>query len=125
MSWVIIKYFVVLLHLATKGVFIVAAKRTPFGTYGGKLMKYTATDLQEIAFKAALDAGKVDPACISSVVCGNVFQVSILHINSKLILHCFVFHLGLRVLPFLYYSCRHQKMAPIRPGMPLSELVFQ
>ena len=38
-------------------------------------MKYSATDLQEIAFNAALDAGKVDPACVSSVVVGNVFHV--------------------------------------------------
>lgn len=55
--------------------FIVAAKRTPFGTYGGKLMNYSATDLQEIAFKAALAAGKVKPEWVNSVVVGNVFQV--------------------------------------------------
>ena len=60
---------------ATKGIFIVAAKRTPFGTYGGKLMNYTATDLQEVAFKAALTAGNVDPSTVSSVIVGNVFHV--------------------------------------------------
>ena len=68
--------FVCFYSEATKGVFIVAAKRTPFGTYGGKLMNFTATDLQEVAFRAALDAGKVDPAIVSSVICGNVFHVS-------------------------------------------------
>ena len=64
-----------MLFRSVKGVFIVAAKRTPFGTYGGKLMNYSATDLQEIAFKAALSAGKVNPEWINSVVVGNVFQV--------------------------------------------------
>ena len=65
------------LSLAVKdAVYIVAAKRTPFGTYGGKLTKYTATDLQEIASKAALQAGKIDPAIISSIIIGNVFHVS-------------------------------------------------
>jgi acetyl-CoA acyltransferase 2 len=60
---------------AVKGVFIVAAKRTPFGTYGGKLMNYTATDLQEIAFKAALSAGQVKPEWVNSIIVGNVFHV--------------------------------------------------
>ena len=40
-------------------------------------MKYTATDLQEIAIKAALSAGKIDPSAVSSVICGNVFHVRI------------------------------------------------
>jgi len=61
---------------AVKGVFIVAAKRTPFGTYGGKLMNYSAIDLQEIAFKAALSAGKVNPEWINSVIVGNVFHAT-------------------------------------------------
>jgi len=61
---------------AVKGVFIVAAKRTPFGTYGGKLMNYTATDLQEIAFKAALASGKIKPESINSVIVGNVFHAA-------------------------------------------------
>lgn len=59
-----------------KGVFIVAAKRTPFGAYGGKLMNLTATDLQEVAFKAALAAGNVNPEWIDSVIVGNVFPSS-------------------------------------------------
>ncbi len=63
--------------LAVKeAVYIVAAKRTPFGTYGGKLTSWTATDLQEVASKAALEAGKIDPAIISSIIIGNVFHVS-------------------------------------------------
>jgi acetyl-CoA acetyltransferase len=36
------------------GIFIVAAKRTPFGKFGGALKKKSITDLSEIALKAAL-----------------------------------------------------------------------
>ncbi|XP_009708885.1 PREDICTED: 3-ketoacyl-CoA thiolase, mitochondrial-like, partial [Cariama cristata] len=57
-------------------VFIVAAKRTPFGTYGGLLKDFTATDLTEHAARAALAAGKVSPEIIDSVVIGNVMQSS-------------------------------------------------
>lgn len=58
------------------GVFIVAAKRTPFGAYGGLLKDFSAIDLTEFAAKAALAAGKVPPETIDSVVVGNVAQVS-------------------------------------------------
>ncbi|XP_074021461.1 3-ketoacyl-CoA thiolase, mitochondrial-like isoform X1 [Numenius arquata] len=57
-----------------RGVFIVAAKRTPFGTYGGLLKDFTATDLTEHAARAALAAGKVSPEMIDSVVVGSVMQ---------------------------------------------------
>lgn len=57
------------------GVFIVAAKRTPFGTYGGLLKDFSATDLTEHAARAALAAGKVPADIIDSVVVGNVMQV--------------------------------------------------
>ncbi|XP_068107477.1 3-ketoacyl-CoA thiolase, mitochondrial [Hyperolius riggenbachi] len=59
-----------------RGVFIVAAKRTPFGTFGGVLKDHTATDLGEIAAKAALAAGNVAPDAIDSVIFGNVAQTS-------------------------------------------------
>lgn len=62
--------------VAVKGVFIVAAKRTPFGGYGGKLLNFTTVDLQEQAFRAALAAGNVKPEWIDSVVAGNVYPVS-------------------------------------------------
>jgi len=62
--------------VVVRGVFIVAAKRTPFGSYGGKLINFTTVDLQEIAFKAALTAGNVKPEWINSVIVGNVFPVS-------------------------------------------------
>lgn len=57
------------------GVFIVAAKRTAFGTFGGKLNGVSANKLQEIAAKAALDESKVDPKLVGSLVFGNVSQV--------------------------------------------------
>uniref|UniRef100_A0A3B3DQ65 Acetyl-CoA acyltransferase 2 n=1 Tax=Oryzias melastigma TaxID=30732 RepID=A0A3B3DQ65_ORYME len=58
------------------GVFVVAAKRTPFGTYGGVLKDHSATDLAEHAAKAALAAGGVAPELINSVIMGNVMQSS-------------------------------------------------
>jgi len=54
----------------------VAAKRTPFGTYGGKFVKTSSTELQIVAAKAALAAGNVDPKIVDSVVIGNVLMVS-------------------------------------------------
>lgn len=56
--------------------FIVAAKRTPFGAYGGLLKDFTSTDLAEFAARAGLSAGKVPPETIDSVVVGNVLQTS-------------------------------------------------
>lgn len=57
------------------GVVIVGAKRTPFGTYGGKFVKTSATELQTIASKAALAAANVKPDLVDTVVIGNVLQV--------------------------------------------------
>lgn len=59
-----------------RGVFIVAAKRTPFGTYGGKLKDYSATNLAAHAARAALAAGQVSQELVDSVVVGNVMQSS-------------------------------------------------
>ncbi|XP_053427943.1 3-ketoacyl-CoA thiolase, mitochondrial [Nycticebus coucang] len=59
-----------------RGVFIVAAKRTPFGAYGGLLKDFTATDLAEFAAKAALSAGRVSPETVDSIIVGNVAQTS-------------------------------------------------
>jgi len=60
----------------TKGIFIVAAKRTPFGTYGGKFVQKSAAELQEAATKAALAAGGIKPELIDSVVFGNVLAIT-------------------------------------------------
>ncbi|MCA9707928.1 MAG: acetyl-CoA C-acetyltransferase [Myxococcales bacterium] len=60
----------------SRDVFIVAAKRTPFGTFGGKLKDHSAIELGVIAAKAALAAGNVDPETVDHVVVGNVAQTS-------------------------------------------------
>jgi hypothetical protein len=35
-------------HALKQGIFVVAAKRTPFGTFGGALKSHSPTDLQVI-----------------------------------------------------------------------------
>ncbi|XP_007904978.1 3-ketoacyl-CoA thiolase, mitochondrial [Callorhinchus milii] len=59
-----------------RGVFIVAAKRTPFGAYGGLLKDHSATDLAMMAAKAALVSGNVNPELVDSIIVGNVMQSS-------------------------------------------------
>jgi acetyl-CoA acyltransferase 2 len=57
-------------------VWIVGAKRTAFGTFGGTLKDLTATDLAVEAAKGALAQANVDPTTIEQVVFGNVQQTS-------------------------------------------------
>lgn len=59
-----------------KNIYIVGAKRTPFGAFGGKLMKVSATELCATSSKAALSAGNIDPSIVDSVFVGNVAQTS-------------------------------------------------
>jgi acetyl-CoA acyltransferase 2 len=59
-----------------QNIFIVAAKRTPFGAFGGKLKNLSATELATIATKSALAAGKIDPSIVDSTFVGNVIQSS-------------------------------------------------
>jgi len=61
---------------AVKGVFIVGAKRTPFGAFGGALAKKTPTDLQTVAANAAIAQAGLDAKHIDSVVVGNVISAS-------------------------------------------------
>ncbi len=60
----------------SRPIYLVAAKRTPFGSFGGSFKGMTATDLQVVAAKAAFEAGKIDPASIDHVIIGNVAQTS-------------------------------------------------
>ncbi len=53
-----------------------AAKRTPFGTYGGALRDLSATELGVHAAKAALAQAGVRPEDVGHVVIGNVAQTS-------------------------------------------------
>ena len=59
-----------------KQIFIVAAKRTPFGAFGGSLKKLSATELATIATRSALETGGIDPALVDGVYVGNVIQSS-------------------------------------------------
>ena len=68
---------------ATRGVFIVAAKRTPFGTFGGKLRGLSATDICKVAASAALEAGNVPREAVDSVIVGNVAQVGVTICSSR------------------------------------------
>ncbi|ETN79640.1 acetyl-CoA C-acetyltransferase [Necator americanus] len=58
------------------GVFIVGAKRTAFGTFGGKLKNHSATDLGVIATVAALKHANVKADDIDHVIFGNVVASS-------------------------------------------------
>lgn len=60
----------------TKNIYIVAAKRTPFSNFGGKLKDVSATELGAHAARAALAAGNIDPALVDAVQVGNVAQTS-------------------------------------------------
>jgi acetyl-CoA acyltransferase 2 len=53
-----------------------SGRRTPFGTFGGTLKGYSATDLGVEAARAALDAAGVEPGEIDQVVFGNALQTS-------------------------------------------------
>lgn len=63
------------LFLYFSGVLVVGAKRTPFGTYGGKLANTHLTEIQTVAAKAALAAGNVKPEIVDSIIIGNVLPV--------------------------------------------------
>mgnify|MGYP001460011831 CR=1 FL=1 len=58
-------------------IYIVAAKRTAFGSFGGSLKHLSATDLAVESTKAALaSCANLDPAMIDSCFVGNVIQSS-------------------------------------------------
>eukprot|EP01099_Mayorella_cantabrigiensis_P000004 TRINITY_DN1002_c0_g1_i1.p1 TRINITY_DN1002_c0_g1~~TRINITY_DN1002_c0_g1_i1.p1 ORF type:complete len:408 (-),score=112.45 TRINITY_DN1002_c0_g1_i1:60-1250(-) len=57
-------------------VYIVGAKRTAFGTFGGTLKSHSATDLSVISSIAALQHAKISGDKVDSVIVGNVCQSS-------------------------------------------------
>jgi len=57
-------------------IWFLGAKRTPFGTFGGSLKDWTATDLAVQSAKAALQQARVAPEDVQHVVYGNVVQSS-------------------------------------------------
>lgn len=60
-----------------KAIYIVGAKRTPFGAYGGKLKSFSPTDLGVLSSKAAIGQAKLNPALIDDTFFGNVIQSSL------------------------------------------------
>ncbi len=60
-----------------KEVFIVAAVRTPLGSFGGKLSGLSATELGSIAIKGALNKAGVDPKEVQEVLMGNVLSANL------------------------------------------------
>jgi acetyl-CoA C-acetyltransferase len=60
-----------------KEVFIVAAVRTPIGSFGGSLKSFTAPQLGGLAIKAVLDKTQIDPNCIDEVIFGSVIQAGL------------------------------------------------
>ena len=59
----------------TEVVFL-SGKRTPFGTFGGSLKDFSATDLGVLSAGAALGAAGIDPADVGHVFYGNALQTS-------------------------------------------------
>jgi acetyl-CoA acyltransferase 2 len=60
----------------SKEIWIVAAKRTPFGALAGAFKDTSATDLAVIASKAALEQAGAQPGDVDQVILGNVQQTS-------------------------------------------------
>lgn len=58
-------------------VYIIAAKRTPQGSFGGKLAGLSAVDLGIIASKAAIAQAGIAPEEINEVIYGNVCQANL------------------------------------------------
>ena len=63
-------------NVLSKGVFVVAAKRTPFGTFGGSLKGHSPVDLQVLASNAAMASIGLKPEQVNSVCIGNVLNAS-------------------------------------------------
>ncbi|MDN5199718.1 acetyl-CoA C-acyltransferase [Fulvivirgaceae bacterium BMA10] len=60
-----------------KEVYIVAATRTPIGSFGGSLSGISATKLGSIAIKGALQKAGVDPKEVDEVFIGNVISANL------------------------------------------------
>ncbi|MBT0810663.1 acetyl-CoA C-acyltransferase [Litoribacter ruber] len=60
-----------------KEVYIIAAVRTPLGSFGGKLSSLTAVELGSIAIKGALAKVGLDPKEVQEVLMGNVISANL------------------------------------------------
>ncbi len=62
--------------MSNKVVYIVAASRTPIGSFGGSLKDFTAPQLGAIAIKSAVAKAGIDPALVNEVLMGCVIQAN-------------------------------------------------
>ena len=60
-----------------KEVYIIAAVRTPIGSFGGSLKSFTATQLGALAIKAAVEKAGIDPSMVNDVLMGSVMQANL------------------------------------------------
>lgn len=60
-----------------RDVFIVAARRTPIGSFSGRLSHLSAPELGGIAIKGALDSIKLSPKEVNEVILGNVLSAGV------------------------------------------------
>ena len=60
-----------------KKIVIVAAKRTPMGSFGGSLSSIPATKLGSIAIQGVLEDVSLDPKLVDEVYMGNVLQANL------------------------------------------------
>jgi acetyl-CoA C-acetyltransferase len=58
-------------------VYIIAAKRTPIGSYNGSLAGFSAVELGSISIKAAIEQSKIDVSTINEVYYGNVLSANL------------------------------------------------
>jgi acetyl-CoA C-acetyltransferase len=59
-----------------KEVYIIAAVRTPIGSFGGSLKSFSATQLGAIAIKGAVEKAGITPAMVNDVLMGAVIQAN-------------------------------------------------
>jgi acetyl-CoA acyltransferase 2 len=60
----------------SKDVVFLSGRRTPFGSFGGSLKSFSATDLGVHAAQSALKEAGVDPAAVGHVIFGNALQTA-------------------------------------------------
>uniref|UniRef100_A0A0C9QCV8 Acaa2 protein n=1 Tax=Fopius arisanus TaxID=64838 RepID=A0A0C9QCV8_9HYME len=64
------------MSVVTKGIYFVAAKRTPFGKMGGSFVNKTAKDLSVVAATSAIKTSGLKPEKIDHVIFGNVLVLT-------------------------------------------------
>ncbi len=60
----------------SQDIVFLSARRTPFGTFGGTLKDFTATDLGVVAARSAMEESGVAAGAIQHVIFGNALQTS-------------------------------------------------